>query len=73
MPFDILEQRKVLYHCPCNKGRVKDAIVALGERDIRELAEKGEPLSIRCHFCKTEYTITKEELESLLKGIKTDS
>lgn len=73
IPFDILEERKVVYHCPCTKSRVKDALVALGERDMRDLAEKGEPLTIRCHFCKTEYTVTKEELGSLLTGIKTDS
>ncbi len=73
IPFDILEQRQVFYHCPCTKSRVMDALVALGERDMRDLAEKDEPLTIRCHFCKTEYIVTKEELESLLKGIKKDS
>jgi redox-regulated HSP33 family molecular chaperone len=45
------------------------ALVTLGEKDIAEMAEKGESLSIQCHFCKTDYTVSQEELFSLLKSL----
>ncbi len=73
IPFDIVEEREVSYHCPCTKERVVDALVSLGEQEIRELASKAEPLSIQCRFCRTEYSVSLEELVSLLKEMGKDS
>jgi molecular chaperone Hsp33 len=69
MPFDVLETKEVSYSCPCTRERVMAALVTLGEKDIAEMAEKGESLSIQCHFCKTDYTVSQEELFSLLKSL----
>lgn len=69
MPFDIMERRTVIYHCPCTKERVLDAIVSLGEMDIKEFIGKGEPLGVQCQFCKKVYTITQDELKEILKAL----
>lgn len=68
MPFDILERRTVLYHCPCTRERVLDAIVSLGEEDIKEFIKKGEPLEVQCQFCKKGYTVSVEELMKILNA-----
>lgn len=67
LPVEILERKDVFYYCPCNKDRVLDAIVALGEKDMEDLAHKGENVNVQCQFCKTEYAISQEELLSILR------
>jgi molecular chaperone Hsp33 len=72
-PIEILEKREVIYHCPCNKDRVMDAIVALGKKDLKNLAGKGETVYIQCRFCMTKYTVSQDELLSLLKEVDSTS
>lgn len=67
LPYDIIETKEVMYFCPCSKGRVLDALAALGRQDIEEMVRKGETVEIQCQFCKTEYAATKDELLSLLE------
>lgn len=69
MPFDIMERKTVIYYCPCTKERVLDAIVSLGEEDIKEFIKKGEPLDVQCQFCKKGYIITQEELKEILDSM----
>jgi molecular chaperone Hsp33 len=71
LPIEIYEWKEVLYYCPCTRDRVLDAIVALGKKDMEELASKEEVLNVQCEFCKTEYVVSQEELLCLLSSIKS--
>lgn len=73
MPFDILEKRAVLYSCPCTKERVIDAIVSLGEVEIKKFIEKKEDLKVQCQFCKKEYAITRDEMSKILNSLHNKS
>ncbi len=73
LPVDVLESKEVLYYCPCNKDRVLDTIVTLGKEDMQDIACRGETVEVECQFCKTEYTISQEEILSLLKSIDSMS
>jgi molecular chaperone Hsp33 len=66
LPVEILERKEVRFHCPCTKERVLDAIAALGRVEIDGLIRKGEAAKVECHFCRTEYIVSLEELTSLL-------
>lgn len=66
LPIDIRERKEVSFHCPCSRDRVLDAIASLGKTEIDELIKKKEPAKAECHFCRTEYIISQEELVSLL-------
>jgi molecular chaperone Hsp33 len=66
LPVEILERKEVRFHCPCTKDRVLDAIAALGRVEIDGLIRKGEAAKAECHFCRTEYVVSLEELTSLL-------
>lgn len=63
---EILEKAPTRFHCGCSKRRVEKAIVSLGEKDLRELAEAGEPIEVNCHFCSTSYTFEPQELSDIL-------
>ncbi|MEW6162955.1 MAG: Hsp33 family molecular chaperone HslO [Nitrospirota bacterium] len=73
LPIEISEWRDVFYYCPCTKDRVLDAIVALGKKDIEDLAKKGEALNVQCEFCRTEYAVSKKEILSLLNSIESSN
>ena len=64
--LEILEKVPTRFHCGCSKNRVEKAIVSLGEKDLRELADEGKPIEVNCHFCNTAYTFTAQELEAIL-------
>ncbi|MCI8403077.1 MAG: Hsp33 family molecular chaperone HslO [Lachnospiraceae bacterium] len=64
--LEILEKRPARFHCSCSKSRVEKAIVSLGEKDLKELVEEGEPMEVNCHFCNTSYTFTPEEMQAIL-------
>jgi molecular chaperone Hsp33 len=72
IPVDILERKEILYHCPCNEGRVLDAIVTIGKKEIEELIHKGEIVTVQCQFCNREYAVSQEKLFSLLKDMESE-
>lgn len=69
LPIDFLDRKEIVYKCPCDKDRLIDAITALGERDIKDLIDKGEEVDVQCEFCKKRYIIPHKEFHSILKGM----
>jgi len=67
MGLEIMDKLPTRFHCNCSKHRVEKAIVSLGEKDLRELADTGEPVEVNCHFCNTHYTFAPEELQAILE------
>jgi len=68
IPFKMLEEKEVRYYCHCTRDRVLDAIATIGKKDLEELIHKGETIQVQCEFCKAEYSVTQEELDSLRRG-----
>ncbi len=52
--------------CRCDVERVKQAVVLLGRDELREVAQAGEPLEVRCEFCGNRYAIPADEVGSLV-------
>ena len=71
--YDVFDELDVSYRCTCSRDRIKEALHAIGERDLNEmLAEqvaegKPEELEVHCHFCGTNYTFDKEEIQGFFK------
>ncbi|MGO1918321.1 MAG: Hsp33 family molecular chaperone HslO [Alkalibacterium gilvum] len=60
-----LEEMEVSFTCNCSKERFKDAIVSLGETEIQEMIDEDHGADAVCHFCRTNYHFSEEELENL--------
>lgn len=54
------------FHCPCSIDRVRRAATLLGRAEIRDIVARGENLEVRCHFCSEVYSLTPDEVGSLL-------
>lgn len=62
---DVREEKEVTYFCPCTKERVRDALVALGHEELHSMARGGKPTTVRCEFCRTAYSVSREEIAFL--------
>lgn len=62
----VFEPKPLRFGCTCSRARIGEALLSLGESELREvLAEQGE-IETQCHFCHTHYRFGEAEVEALL-------
>lgn len=66
----ILEKLPVAFNCTCSKERFANAIISLGQDEIKDMIETEGKAEAQCHFCNENYLYTKEELEELYSEAK---
>lgn len=60
----------VSFYCNCSKERVTKALISIGADKMQEMIDDGEPVSINCHFCNTNYTFEIDELKEIVRCSK---
>lgn len=74
--YDLLEQKPIRFHCPCDLERVERALRLLGVDALRETLEsdaaRGET-EVVCEFCAERYTVTTDRMRELIElaSVKT--
>ena len=66
----ILERTPLRYRCTCSRERMEKALISLGEKDLRSLIDGNQGAELVCHFCRSKYYFTTEQLSGLLSGGK---
>lgn len=66
----ILETLPVSFTCKCSKDRFANAIISLGEDEIRDMIQEDGQAEAQCHFCNEKYVYTEAELEQLMEEAK---
>jgi molecular chaperone Hsp33 len=61
----VLERVPLLYRCTCSRERVRASLQLLDDELLRASIEEDNGAHVRCDFCATDYTFTREELEEL--------
>jgi len=54
------------FECPCSVERVRNAATLLGRDELRDAAQKGELLEVRCAFCADVYNLEPDEVFALI-------
>lgn len=67
--LEFLETTEVSYKCYCSRERVTSTLIAVGKKDLQEMIDEGEPVTIECQFCDTKYRFTPDELRELLASL----
>ena len=67
--LEFFEQTPVEYKCYCSRERVEKSLIAIGKKDLQEIVDDGETVSIECQFCDNVYEFTPKEVENLLKTL----
>ena len=66
--YDLFDEIDVEYKCTCSEERMKNALRAMGERDILKLFDEqeaeGKPreLEVCCRFCDSKFVFTPTDL-----------
>lgn len=68
--IEFSEKKRVAYFCDCNRERLEEVLISLGEKELKDIIEQEGQAELQCHFCNDKYHFSKEELEELLKGAK---
>lgn len=66
----IIDEQPVQFKSDCSKERFGNSLVSLGEDDLKEMIEQDHGAEAVCHFCRTKYTFTEDELKEILSEIQ---
>ncbi len=67
----ILERTPLEYRCTCSRERMEKALVSLGRKDLKSLIDEDQGAELVCHFCRSKYMFSTEELRGLLERAGT--
>ncbi|MBP1743374.1 MAG: hslO [Firmicutes bacterium] len=70
MQLNILESMTPEYRCDCSREVVEQALISIGEQELRKLYEEGKTEELKCHYCNEKYLFAKEDFERILEEIK---
>ena len=70
LPYHVVDEDEVGYRCYCNRERVGDAILGVGEGELESMINEGKDIDVSCQFCDTVYTFTPDDLRTLLDESK---
>lgn len=64
---EITDKIETSFLCDCNKERVEQVLLSIGEEELSKLYEEAKPVELCCQFCGKKYEFSKEEIGKLLK------
>lgn len=62
----VFEPKTLRFGCTCSRERIADALLTLGEAELRQVLEEQGGIETQCHFCHSRYAFTAAEIEALL-------
>lgn len=65
-----LETRTASYQCNCSKAYLSRVIVALGEKEIRDIVREEGSVKVHCHYCNTDYEFADKDIDELFNKDK---
>ncbi len=68
--YDVFDSIQCGYVCNCSRDKTDNALISLGKTELQGLLDSPEETSLGCQFCDKVYNYSKQELESLISGIK---
>ena len=63
----IKDKTETSFYCDCNKERVEQVLISIGEKELTSLYEEDKPVEVCCQFCGKKYEFSTEEIGNLLK------
>ena len=65
--LEVFDPVPVSYKCYCSRERMQRNLMALGRKDLEEIAGDETGAELVCHFCNKKYHFTQDEISGLLK------
>ena len=64
---NILEEIELSLNCDCSREYIERVLLSMGEEEIRDMIKTQNGCEVSCHFCRSHYAFTGDELEELLE------
>ncbi len=64
--FDVQTEHSMEFFCNCNREHVTNMLKGLGNKELRQLADREESTEVVCEYCKNSYNFSHSELEELI-------
>lgn len=66
---EVIYTQEVAYKCKCSREKIEATLVGLGEKELKSMCEDLPQVDVKCHFCNTEYSFSKKDIEKIFKKI----
>ncbi len=70
MDLQFTDKIPAAFVCGCGKEKIEKALISIGEKELREMAQEEEEIEVACHFCAKKYRFSSTELHALLERAK---
>ena len=67
---EVIYTQEVAYKCKCSREKIEATLAGLGEKELKSMYEDLPQVDVKCHFCNTEYSFSKNDIEKILKKYK---
>lgn len=68
--IEYYERRECSYQCNCSEDRMIRNLIAIGKKDLTELAKDPDGITLECHFCNNRYHFSSEQILSFSEQAK---
>jgi len=68
--MEIMDKQEVKLSCDCSRERMEEALISLGQKELKNIIEEDGEAELVCHFCNTKYKFNEEKVEGLIKEIQ---
>jgi molecular chaperone Hsp33 len=69
----VFDPKPLHFGCTCSRERIADALLTLGEAELRDILAEQKAIDTQCHFCHTRYHFSAAEIEAMLDSPDADS
>lgn len=69
---EVLEEIPLTLQCDCSRAYIERVLLSMGEAEIRDMIKTQNGCEVTCHFCRSHYAFTGDELEQLVAQGKED-
>ena len=66
---EVIYEEQVEYKCKCSREKIAATLQGLGKKELEEMRDDLPQVDVKCHFCNTEYSFSKSDIENILKKI----
>lgn len=73
LKLQVTDTMPVAFSCDCSREKIEKVLISLGEKELRSMAEEGEPIEVNCSFCSKHYRFAPEELKKLYDMLCEDA
>lgn len=66
---EVIYEQEVEYKCKCSREKIEATLAGLGAKELEEMCNDLPQVDVKCHFCNTDYSFSKDDIKNILKKI----